>query len=153
LNFDFLNRIIVHIAFQSEQIMNEQDLETTDTETSPETETETLTVEKPIEKKFSLADFKIDSTADVSSATRKPIVELETQDAEVVLVEPETEPSEVFKELSEPKLPELVKENRARLQMQSPTKIHFYWSIKTNPFQTLTRVFGNQTNYVGCQTF
>ena len=127
--------------------MNEQDLETTDTETSPETETETLTVEKPIEKKFSLADFKIDSTADVSSATRKPIVELETQDAEVVLVEPETEPSEVFKELSEPKLPELVKENRARLQMQSPTKIHFYWSIKTNPFQTLTRVFGNQTNY------
>ncbi|MDQ3064093.1 MAG: DUF4912 domain-containing protein, partial [Acidobacteriota bacterium] len=50
-------------------------------------------------------------------------------------------------ELSEPKLPELVKENRARLQMQSPTKIHFYWRVKTNPFQTLTRVFGNQTNY------
>jgi hypothetical protein len=31
--------------------------------------------------------------------------------------------------------------------MQSPTKIYFYWSIKTNPFQILSRVFGNQTNY------
>jgi len=125
--------------------MNEQDLKTTDIETSPETETST--VEKPIEKKFSLADFKIDSMAIVSSLTRKPMVELETQDTEVVLVEPETEQSEVFKELAEPNLPELVKENRARLQMQSPTKIYFYWSIKTNPFQTLNRVFGNQTNY------
>jgi len=127
--------------------MNQQDLEITDTETSAETETETLTVEKPIEKKFSLDDFKIDPTAVVSSPTRKPIVELETQDAEIVLVETEPEQSEVFKELSEPKLPELARENRARLQMQSPTKIYFYWTIKRNPFQTLNRVFGNQTNY------
>ncbi len=123
--------------------MNEQDLETTDIETSPETST----VEKPIEKKFSLDDFKIDSTAIASSPTRKPIVELETRDAEVVLLETEPEQSEVFKELSEPKLPELAKENRARLQIQSPTKIYFYWRVKTNPFQTLNRVFGNQTSY------
>ncbi len=127
--------------------MNEQDLETTNIKTSPETETETSTVEKPIEKKFSLDDFKINSTTIVSSLTRKPIVELETRDAEVVLLETEPEQSEVFKELSEPKLPELARENRARLQMQSPTKINFYWSIKTNPFQTLNRVFGNQTSY------
>jgi len=129
--------------------MNEKDLETIAAETSPETEIDTSAIEKPFEKKFLLDDFKIDSTAEVSSPTRKPIVELETQDAEVLLVEtePETAQSEVFKELSEPKLPELAKENRARLQMQSPTKIYFYWSIKTNPFQTLTRVFGNQTNY------
>jgi len=53
----------------------------------------------------------------------------------------------IFKELSAPELPELRRENRARLQMQSPTKIHFYWSIKTNPFQTLSRVFGGHTNY------
>ena len=52
------------------------------------------------------------------------------------------EKSPVFKELSEPKLPALPKENRARLQMQSPTRLHFYWSIKNNPFQTLNRVFG-----------
>ena len=53
----------------------------------------------------------------------------------------------IFKELAEPKLPELSKENRARLQMQSPNKIYFYWSFKGNPFQTLRRVFGNQVNY------
>ena len=54
----------------------------------------------------------------------------------------------IFKELAAPKLPELAKENRARLQMQSPNKIQFYWSIKHNPFQTLTRAFGGNTgNY------
>jgi len=53
----------------------------------------------------------------------------------------------IFKKLAEPKLPELSKENRARLQMQSPNKIYFYWSFKSNPFQTLSRVFGKQVNY------
>ncbi len=51
----------------------------------------------------------------------------------------------VFKELAEPKLPELAKENRARLLMQSPNRIQFYWSIKNNPFQTLTRAFSGNT--------
>ncbi len=50
----------------------------------------------------------------------------------------------IFKELSEPKLPEIPKENRARLQMQSPTRLNFYWSIKTNPFKTLNRAFGGK---------
>lgn len=52
------------------------------------------------------------------------------------------EKSPVFKELAAPKLPELPKENRARLQMQSPTRLYFYWSTKSNPFQTLNRAFG-----------
>ena len=47
-----------------------------------------------------------------------------------------------FVELSEPKLPKLEKENRARLQMQSPNRIHFYWSMKKNPFQMLNKAFG-----------
>lgn len=51
----------------------------------------------------------------------------------------------IFEELSEPKLPELAKENRARLQMQSPTRLHFYWSFRNNPFQTLRRIFGKNT--------
>ena len=51
----------------------------------------------------------------------------------------------IFKELSEPRLPALPKENRARLQMQSPTRLHFYWSVKTNPFQTLNRAFNGKT--------
>ncbi len=54
----------------------------------------------------------------------------------------------VFAELAEPKLPELQKENRAWLQMQSPNRLYFYWSIKNNPFQTLQKVFaGNTGNY------
>ncbi|MGI8641068.1 MAG: DUF4912 domain-containing protein [Pyrinomonadaceae bacterium] len=57
---------------------------------------------------------------------------------------PEVE-NPIFKELSEPKLPELPKENRARLQMQSPTRLNFYWSVKTNPFKTLNLAFGGKT--------
>lgn len=51
----------------------------------------------------------------------------------------------IFKELAEPKLPELKRENRARLQIQSPTKIFFYWSFENNPFRTLSRAFGENT--------
>lgn len=51
----------------------------------------------------------------------------------------------VFAELALPKLPELPKENRAHLQMQSPNRLYFYWSIKNNPFQTLHKIFGSKT--------
>lgn len=51
--------------------------------------------------------------------------------------------SEAFKELREPKLPTLARENRARLQMQTPTRVYFYWSLKNNPWQILHRVFGD----------
>jgi len=50
--------------------------------------------------------------------------------------------SPVMKELASVELPKLEKENRARLQMQSPTKLFFYWSTKGNPFQMLNRAFG-----------
>ena len=49
----------------------------------------------------------------------------------------------IFKELAEPKLPSLPRENRARLHMQSPERLYFYWSIKNNPFQTLSKALGN----------
>ena len=79
------------------------------------------------------------------------LIENEKTAAETIEKEPietaETEEEDpVFKELSEPKLPELPRENRARLQMQSPNKIYFYWSLKNNPFQTLQKVFGGQTS-------
>ena len=51
--------------------------------------------------------------------------------------------SPAFKELREPKLPTLSRENRARLQMQTPTRLYFYWSLKNNPWQILHRVFGD----------
>ena len=57
--------------------------------------------------------------------------------------EAETELSPVFKELREPKLPALPKENRARLLMQTPTRIYFYWGLKNNPYQILQRAFGD----------
>jgi hypothetical protein len=52
------------------------------------------------------------------------------------------ETSPIFKELAHPKLPELPKENRARLLMQSPTRIFFYWALGKNPYQLLHRLFG-----------
>jgi hypothetical protein len=53
--------------------------------------------------------------------------------------------SPVFRELAQPKLPELAHENRARLQMQTPNRLFFYWSVGTNPFQKLNRALGGQT--------
>ena len=68
---------------------------------------------------------------------------------ETLLTDAETEAEEevdpIFAELAMPKLPELERENRARLQMQSPNRIYFYWSIKNNPFQILQKVFGGRT--------
>lgn len=56
--------------------------------------------------------------------------------------------SPVFKELREPKLPTLPRENRARLLMQTPNRVYFYWSLKNNPFQILHRAFGeNRGSY------
>lgn len=62
----------------------------------------------------------------------------------------EEEMSPVFKELASPKLPPLSRENRAWLQMQSPNKLHFYWSVRSNPFHTLKKALSSQT---GSYTF
>jgi hypothetical protein len=51
----------------------------------------------------------------------------------------------VFRELAVPKLPNLPKSNRARLQMQTPNRLFFYWSLASNPFQKLNRALGTQT--------
>ncbi|HEX8636654.1 MAG TPA: DUF4912 domain-containing protein [Pyrinomonadaceae bacterium] len=48
----------------------------------------------------------------------------------------------IFAALASPRLPELDRENRARLQMQTPTRLYFYWSVKNNPFQVLRKAFG-----------
>ncbi|MGI8467108.1 MAG: DUF4912 domain-containing protein [Pyrinomonadaceae bacterium] len=58
----------------------------------------------------------------------------------------EVEKSPVFKELDAPKLPVLPPENRAHLQMQSPTRIYFYWTLKNNPYETLGKIFGDDRN-------
>lgn len=63
--------------------------------------------------------------------------------ADLAAVEPAVELSPVFKALADVSLPELEKENRARLLMQSPTRLYFYWSVRQNPWKQLKNVFGD----------
>ena len=56
--------------------------------------------------------------------------------------------SPVFRTLAQPELPRLAHENRARLLMQTPNRLFFYWSMGSNPFQKLNRALGTRTaNY------
>lgn len=59
----------------------------------------------------------------------------------------EIERSPEFLELAMPKLPALSKGNLARLLMQTPNRLYFYWSIGRNPFHTLNRALGQPGNY------
>ena len=88
----------------------------------------------------------------LSSVAYVPPVEVETD--ETIL--PETlahsakleDMSPVFRTLAQPELPELAPENRARLLMQTPNRLFFYWSVGSNPFQKLNRALGTKTaNY------
>lgn len=60
-------------------------------------------------------------------------------------VEPAATVTETFKTLAAPTLPSLERENRARLQMQSPTRLYFYWSARENPWALLRNAFGGET--------
>ena len=71
---------------------------------------------------------------------------IETPAEESIETAETEEEDPIFKELAAPTLPELPRENRARLQMQSPNRIYFYWSLKNNPFQILQKVFGGETS-------
>jgi hypothetical protein len=53
--------------------------------------------------------------------------------------------SPAFKELELPKLPVLERQDRARLQVQSPNNVYFYWSLKANPFHALRRTLGAES--------
>lgn len=67
--------------------------------------------------------------------------DIESEDA----AEEEPERSPAFKILAAPQLPELARENRARLQMQTPNRLYFYWSVRSNPYQTLNKALGANT--------
>jgi hypothetical protein len=121
-----------------------------------------MNIKDEVMKEFVLEDFKLNPLSSTELIRKTTIIDENDSDVlslsnaptasdEADAIEETDETLDagdsIFKELAEPKLPELSRENRARLQMQSPNKIYFYWSIKNNPFQTLNRVFGNQTNY------
>jgi hypothetical protein len=81
------------------------------------------------------------------SATNKPKKEKKKnvdQTSVMAADEPKVELSPAFKALADVKLPELQRENRARLQMQTPTRLYFYWSVKENPWSMLKNVFGEK---------
>ena len=65
--------------------------------------------------------------------------------AETASTGPKVELSPVFKALAEPTLPALKRENRARLLMQTPTRLYFYWSVRENPYQLLHKAYGDDT--------
>ena len=84
-------------------------------------------------------EFDLSEVEDVSSSSvlSGAIGAVHTADAE----EAETDADELkaekyspeFLELAVPKLPVLPKENRARLLMQSPNRLYFYWSVRDVP--------------------
>lgn len=111
---------------------------------APQVPVEAKIVSEELELRVEETAAETSAEEDSTTETENPILE-ESEETETAAAAAIEDP--IFKELSEPKLPELKRENRARLQMQSPTKIHFYWSVAANPFQTLSRAFGSQTNY------
>jgi hypothetical protein len=91
-------------------------------------------------------DFKIDAAASAGSSgeafsARPPMAPTEPY----VANEADDDASAVFKLLSRPELPELEHDTRARLMMQSPTRLYFYWSVGDRSGQALKRVAGAES--------
>jgi len=103
-------------------------------------EVPTSTVKKPVAKKAPTPKKTVKARV-----TKKAVGPLVDATAELAAAEPKVELSPVFKALAEPVLPELKRENRARLMMQTPTELYFYWTIRENPYQLLRQAFGNDT--------
>src|SRR6476661_3823439 len=84
----------------------------------------------------------------VSTVSREAVQEEPARSASTDNGQPGVERSPAFIELAEPKLPKLERENRARLAMQTPNRLFFYWSTGENPFQTLSHAIRDQaSNY------
>lgn len=104
---------------------------------------------KKSKKTKETAETSASSETAASSPVRKPTPK--NTEAKTPLKEKKIDPrmsDPVFAELALPKLPQLEKRNRAWLQIQSPRRLFFYWSVKGNPFKTLGRAFGRSAeNY------
>ncbi|MBA2737112.1 MAG: DUF4912 domain-containing protein [Pyrinomonadaceae bacterium] len=127
----------------------------TDTENTPEND-ET----QQILREFEIENFELNPLSSTDLIKKEFFAASDESDASTTLAEPpltlqnsdlpenDEEKDPIFAALAAPKLPELERENRARLQMQSPTRLFFYWSLKNNPFQVLRKTFaGNTGNY------
>ena len=91
--------------------------------------------------------------SDVGGLSSSSTVRVGVSSAEALEAKADTEElaaekySPAFLELAVPKLPELPKENRAKLLMQSPNRLYFYWSVGKNPFHILNRAIGETGSY------
>lgn len=104
-------------------------------------------------------DFDIETVSSSAPLRVEPPIERDEEtttnfpknefDEEPLEIDPFEGKSPVFKELAQPKLPALPAENRAYLQMQSPNRIFFYWSIKNDSFETLHRALGQRAENYG----
>ena len=55
--------------------------------------------------------------------------------------------SPIFELLARPVLPELKHSTRARLMMQSPTRLYIYWSVGARSFEALKSALGSASDY------
>lgn len=97
---------------------------------------------------FDLSDVEGISSSSVVRSAIGAVHSADAIEAELDAEELEIEKySPAFLELAVPKLPELPKENRAKLLMQSPNRLYFYWSVGKNPFHILNRAIGETSSY------
>src|SRR5687767_2942865 len=98
---------------------------------------------KTVSKKGKAIEFVSGAPASISSPSFRPDVVPDIADTKHISAAVELEErSSAFTELAKPKLPPIEKHNRARLQVQSPDRLFFYWSLKSNPFRILNRSLG-----------
>jgi len=103
-----------------------------------EVATSSSPIAKAPRKTSSAAAKKSDAVKKTAAPKKAAIVEASVErTAAKVAVSP------AFEVLADVRVPELSRENRARLQMQSPTRLHLYWSLKENPWAILRNVFGS----------
>jgi hypothetical protein len=104
--------------------------------------------EEKIDEKIDVFEFDIDAMSSGASGeafTPRP-ARAEKVEIAVSGTGSELEMSPVFKLLARPTLPELKHEARARLMMQSPTRLYFYWSISSHSYQALQQTLGDNVN-------
>ncbi len=128
----------------------------TNTKVAAKVKATTKTTEKAVAKSVVKAEPKAakprakkavaKTSAEELVAASKPFVVETPKQKEVSESITAVKLSPIFKELAEPKLPALREENRAFLQMQSPTRAFFYWSLKQNSEMNLRKTLGNRAN-------
>ncbi|HMM79050.1 MAG TPA: DUF4912 domain-containing protein [Pyrinomonadaceae bacterium] len=94
--------------------------------------------EKPVKAKAATAKrSKSQKKKPAIDTAAEPIVAPLAAEAPI-----EVERSRAFNILADVELPKRPRQNRARLLMQSPTKLYFYWSLREDPWQQLHKAFG-----------